>query len=187
MKSISRTLTKAAVATVAAGAVAVASASPAFAQRYYDRYHDDDGISAGEIIAGAVILGGIAAIASSVGRDRYDRYDRYDDRYRDRYDYRDNYRRGSARQAVDRCVRAAEQDAGRYTYGRANVMQIRDVDRKRNGYRVKGSIAVRDGYASRRGSRYRGDRRGYDTGRFTCDIRNGRIVDMNYRGLRGLR
>lgn len=187
MKIISRTLTKASVATVAAGAMALASASPAFAQRYNDRYDDDDGISAGEIIAGAVILGGIAAIASSAGRDRYDRYDRYDDRYRDRYNYRDNYRRGSARQSVDRCIRAAEQDAGRYTYGRANVMEIRDVDRKRNGYRVKGTIAVGDGYSSRRGNRYRNNRRGYDTGRFTCDIRNGRIVDIDYRGIRGLR
>ncbi len=177
-----KTFSKALAGTAAAGAMALASATPAQAQRYHD---DDDGIGAGEIIAGAVILGGIAAIASSIGG-----RDRYDDRYRDRYNHRDNYNRGSARQAVDRCVRAATQDANRYTYGRAQVTQIRDVDRRRDGYRVKGNLVVAEG--NRYGGRYdrynyRGrDRDRYDNGRFTCEIRYGRISDMDYSGIRGL-
>src|SRR5688572_18591675 len=96
-----KTITKALVGTVAAGAVAMTSASPAFAR---DR---DNGISTGEVIAGALILGGIAAVvASSNNNDRYDgRYDRsYDDRYGD-YNSGD-YRRGygnnySSRDAVE--------------------------------------------------------------------------------------
>src|SRR3546814_9780036 len=74
-----------------------------------DRY-DDDGIGAGEIIAGAVVLGGLAAILASAG-DRRD--DRYRDRYRDRryghgYDYG---RYGNSRSAVNQCVAAAERSA----------------------------------------------------------------------------
>ena len=57
------------------------SASPAMAQsRYNDR---DDRIDVGEIIAGALIIGGIAAVAGSAGRDRYD-YRGGDYRYDDR-------------------------------------------------------------------------------------------------------
>ena len=181
-----KTISKALVGTVAAGAMAVASASPAAAR---DR---DDGIDAGDVIAGAVILGGIAAIASAASkRDRYDdRY--YNGRYDDRRGY---YRRGNGQRAVERCIRAAERDAQRYGYRYADVTQIRDVDRKRGGWRVKGRIVVDGarGYGryNRYNSRYdRYDRRGYrsgDSGRFTCDIRRGRVVDIDYRGIRGLR
>ena len=77
MKSISKAL----IGTVAAGAMAMGAASPAQAQwRDRDR---GDGIDAGDIIAGALIIGGIAAIASAAGNDGYDRYDRYD-RYNQR-------------------------------------------------------------------------------------------------------
>ena len=58
-----QSFTKAALCTAAAGAMAFTSAAPAEAQRYRDR--DNDGISAGEVIAGALIIGGIAAIASA--------------------------------------------------------------------------------------------------------------------------
>ena len=61
-----KTITKALVGTVAAGAMAMASAAPAQAQ-YRDRDRDRDGIDAGDIIAGALIIGGIAAVAGAVG------------------------------------------------------------------------------------------------------------------------
>lgn len=185
-----KTISKALVGTVAAGAMAMASASPALA-RDRDR---DDGIDAGDIIAGALIIGGIAAVAGSIGndRDRYrgrtyggpyygnDRYDRYD-----RYGYN---RYGNPRQAVEQCVRTAERHASRYSYGRAHVTDIRDIDRKRDGYRVKGTIVVNErnrGWGRDYSYRYRG--RDYDTGRFTCDVRYGRVVDLDYSGIRGLR
>src|SRR3546814_13105766 len=76
--AIKTNLIRAAIGAATAGAMLM-SAAPAAARDRYDR----DGISAGEIIAGAVVLGGLAAILSSGDNDRYARYD---DRYRGRYD-----------------------------------------------------------------------------------------------------
>lgn len=193
MKTISRAL----VGTIAAGAMAMASAAPASAQdrnRHRDR---GDGISAGEVIAGAVILGGIAAVIASSGnnRDRYDDRDyRYDDRdYRggrdDRHGYDDGYGGYNARVAVDECVRAAERQAQRHSGANAEVYEVFDIERSRRGFEVSGRIAVRNDY---RGRGWGGDyRRGYrnngwDEGRFTCEWRHGRVDDIDYSGLRNL-
>ncbi|KTE21370.1 hypothetical protein ATE67_08755 [Sphingopyxis sp. H050] len=175
-------LTKAAIGAATAGAV-VMSATPAMARDRYDR----DGISAGEVIAGAVVLGGLAAILSSGNdRDRYDdRYGRYDDRYdRGRYDNDPRYgygydynRYGNSRAAVSQCVSAVERGTSRY--GRTDVTQVTSIDRKRDGYRVKGRVVVTDGYGGRWG---RGG--SYDKGKFSCDIRYGRVQDISYSGLR---
>lgn len=187
-----KTISKALVGSVAAGAMAMATASPAQAQQWRDR--DRGGIDAGDIIAGALIIGGIAAVASAASRDR-------DYRYRGR-DYRGRYDRAyqDPRSAIERCVYAAEGTANRYSYGgRSKVTDIRDVDRKRNGYNVKGRIAVNQMNRDyRRGDRrygrgwnsdYRGwnDRySGYDSGRFTCKVRYGRVTDVDFSGIRGL-
>ena len=192
-------LAKALAGTVAAGAMAVSAVAPAQA-----RDRDRDGISAGEVIAGALIIGGIAAAASSIGKDRYRDGYRYDDRrYRDRYRYdRAGYGgryRDNPRTAVEQCVRSAERDASRYTYGRAQVTDIRSVRDKRDGYDVRGRIAVNSYGRSYRGSSrygrgwggdYRGwnnNLRGYDSGKFTCKVRYGRVVDLDYSGIRRLR
>ena len=166
---------KAAIGAATAGAMLV-SAAPAAARDRYDR----DGIGAGEIIAGAVVLGGLAAILSASDNDRYDRYDnRYRDRYDDpRYGYGYDYNRyGDGRSAVSQCVRAVERGTSRY--GRTDVTQVTSIDRKRDGYKVKGRVVVRDGYGGRWG---RGG--SYDKGKFSCDIRYGRVVDIDYSGLR---
>ncbi|RPF70702.1 hypothetical protein [Aurantiacibacter spongiae] len=199
MKTFSKALGKGTMASLAAGAMALASASPAAAQGRYDRYdRDHDGISAGEVIAGAVILGGLAAILSSGNNDRYDRDYRYGTRG---YGYdRGGYNQYGSRQAVEQCVRTAEAEAQRYLGTRAEVYEIRDVDRERNGYEVKGRIAVQEGYGryDRRDRYGRYDRRGYgnyrrgynnrgwDEGRFECDVRYGRITDLDFSGIRGL-
>lgn len=184
-----KTISKALVGTVAAGAMAMASATPAFAQ---NRDRDRDGISAGEIIAGALIIGGIAAVAGSIGKDRY-RDRTYggpyygDDRYRDRYGY-DYNRYGNSRQAVNQCVNAAQQTARRYARGHARVTDIRDIDRRRDGYRVKGTIVVNErNNRWNRDYNYRYGGRDYDTGRFTCDVQYGRVVNLKFSGIRGLR
>lgn len=187
--------TKALVGTVAAGAVAVSSA-PAFAR---DGHHGD-GIDAGEVIAGALVIGGIAAIAASAGgRDYgYERAGYYDDY--GRYDgYRRDWRGGNPRGAVERCVNAAERNASLYGYGRADVTDIRDVRRFRYGYEVRGRIAVNgmgrgwrqgDGYYGRGwNGDYRGwnsSLRGYDSGRFRCRVEHGRVVEIDFDGIRGL-
>jgi len=196
MTTITKALAKGTIGAVAAGAMAMASASPAFAR---DR---DNGIDGKDILVGALVLGGIAAVAAaaSSGNDRYDR--RYNDRrYNDRrYDDRryrghdDRYRGDRSRygvsqgEAVQMCVRAAERTAQRYGGTRAEVYDIRDVDRERRGYEVKGRIAVREGrgygYNSRYNSRSYG--RGWDEGKFTCDVRRGRVVDIDFSGIRGL-
>ncbi|WP_321324828.1 hypothetical protein [uncultured Parasphingorhabdus sp.] len=159
-------LNKALVGTAAAAAMAV-SATPAMAKD-----NGNGGPSAGEVIAGVAIIGAIAAIASSSNKDRYYR----DTDYRgDRY-ANNRYRQINQRQAVNRCVRAAENGA---TYrGRASVTDIRDVDRTRNGYRVKGKILVEQ-------NRGRYNRNGYsDSGKFTCYVEGNRVSDIRYSGLK---
>jgi hypothetical protein len=162
---------------VAATAMTATSFSPAMAQDRRDR--DRDGINAGEVIAGAVVIGGIAALAGAFDGDRNDR--RYNDRdYRgDRFDRNGYGVRGGSRNAVERCVRAAENQARRFGgYRYADVIDVRDLDRTRDGFRVKGRISVE-------GSPRWGGRRS-DRGNFTCHIdgRGAPFVDFN--GIRGL-
>jgi len=174
-----KNLTKAMVGTVAAGAMAVSTATPAMAR---DRDH---GIDAGDVIAGALIIGGIAAVAAATSKNDRDHY-RYGNDYRyDRAGYRYGHRI-SERQAVRECVQAVERTANRYGYRFADVTQIRDVDRERGGWEVKGRLIVQDGY--HRGYRHDASYgRGYDKGKFTCDVRHGRVVDIDFKGIRGLR
>ena len=192
-----KTITKALVGTVAAGAMAMASAAPAQAQ-YRER--DRGGIDVGDVIAGALIIGGIAAVASAAGgRNRgynggYNDGYVYEGRgYNNGYGYNGYDRAGDPRQAVEQCVYAAERNASRYSYGgNAQVTDIRDINRKRDGYTVKGRIAVntRNGNWQRgwngdyRG--YNNNYRGYDSGSFTCKVRYGQVYDLDYSGIRGL-
>lgn len=174
-----KTISKAFVGSVAAGAMALASATPAMAQ---DRYRDrGDGISAGDIIAGALVIGGIAAVAGSIGNNRGTYGEPYyGDRYGSNYGY-DYNRHGNSRQAVQQCVSAAQRGA----YG-ARVTDVRDIDRKRDGYRVKGTLIVNErGSGWGRDYNYRYSGSNYDRGTFTCDVRYGRVVDLDYNGLRG--
>ena len=209
MKTISKALAKGAIATVAAGAMAVSSATPAFAE-----HRDRGGVSAGDVIAGALVIGGIAAIASAASNGNRDRgYDNRDGSYRydragygnygnndgyGRYD-RDDYNRGNSRRAIEQCVRTAERQASRYSYGRADVTDVRDIRETRYGFEVRGRIAVNaSGRDWRRGDRdhgqgwggdYRGwnsSMRGYDSGSFSCKFERGRIVDLDFNGIRGL-
>lgn len=195
-------MTKALLGTGAAAAALVSTASPALA-----RDRDRDGIDVGDIIAGAVVIGGIAAVAGAIGNDRgYDNgYPSGSYRYNDRYGYNDRssgygYQNGNSRQAVEQCVATAQNEASRYSYGRADVTDIRGVDRNSRGYTVRGRIAVngqnrswRNGdsnYGRGWNDDYRGwnnNLRGYDAGSFRCKVEYGRVVDIDFSGIRGLR
>lgn len=158
---------------VAATALAATSVTPALA-----RDRDRDGIGAGEIIAGAVVIGGIAALAGAFDNDRG----------RDRLEYREfrgeRWDRGGfgfaggPRAAVDRCVRAAENQARRFGgYRFADVIDVRDVDRTRDGFRVRGRMDVGGGW----------NRRGNDRGNFTCRVDGRGQPLIDFGGIRGLR
>ncbi len=189
MSKFTKNFAKGGIATSAVAAMALAGATPAQAR---DR---DRGIDAGDVIAGAVILGGIAAIASAASKkDRYRDYrgrgdyrDYRGDRYRDRnynrgYNANVRYDRGfsNGRGAVERCVRAAERQARRFGGFRyADVTEIRDIDRTRYGFRVKGRIEVDNARGYRHG--------GYDRGKFTCFVDGRGRPQVEFRNIRGLR
>ncbi|MEO1729994.1 MAG: hypothetical protein AAFR64_04580 [Pseudomonadota bacterium] len=169
MTDLKKTITKGALGTVAAGAMALASATPAMA----DNHRDRGGIGAEEVIAGALVIGGIAALAGAFDGDRDHR----------RVTHRGYNHRGaygiSPRRAVDRCVRAAERQARRFGGWRfADVTRVRDVDRTRRGFRVEGRIEVEGN---------RNFRRNFDRGRFTCYFDGQGRPFIDFDGVRGLR
>ena len=175
--------------------MALSAAAPASAQTYRDRHHD--GIGVGEIIAGAVVLGGIAAVVSSASRNnsRYG-YDNYGHDYgrdynRDGYSGydRDGYR-GNPRQAVQICINAAQREVGRYGYSRANVSQITDVRAKDWGYEVRGRIEVDGGRSYNRAynngwnnNGWNSYNRGSDSGSFKCKFERGQITGLSLSGI----
>ncbi len=116
-------------------------------------------VDVGDVVAGVLIIGGIAAIANAAKRERY--RDRNGDwRYPDNRDYRSgDYRddagsRGLDR-AVEQCVAEIERDQ--------RVQRVDSVDRDGNGWRVTGSL--------------------YNGAGFTCSIgEDGRIENLDTGG-----
>lgn len=130
--------------------------------------HRHRGIRTGDVLAGVLILGGIAAVASAASKDRRERdYRDRDYRYRDRdVRYRDrDYepRRGDSRynggrgidNAVRMCVDEIERDV--------RVDSVDSVDRNGEGWSVTGVLFNGDGFTCRIGS-------------------DGRISDVDYGG-----
>jgi hypothetical protein len=184
-------MTKTLLGAGAAAAALVSVTVPAQARDRHDRNgdRDRDSISAGEIIAGAVVLGGLVAVLSSGNNGRNDRRG-YDDRNDDnRAGYNYDNRNGSGRAAINQCVSSVERWANGHS--RSDVTQVRSIERTRYGYRVKGNVVVQDGGRGRYENNYYGNdrfggnayQRGYDEGRFTCFVERGRVVDIDYRGL----
>lgn len=158
-----KTFSKGMIGAALAAMVTVTAAAPAEARPYYR--HHDNGIDAGDVIAGVAIIGGIAAIASAIGSSNRDRYD---DRY-DRSSY--GYGYGNRGYGEGAAVSACSAEAARF--GRGQV-RITDVDRRGNdSFRVRGII---DG----NGGGYYGGGYGYDRIGFDCDAYgNGRIADFD--------
>ena len=134
---------------VAMAAALSMTATPAMARGWggWGHYHHHDGVDAGDIFAGLLAIGGIAAIAAAVSNSHKDRRQR-DYRYpqpdyrapparyeddRDPRGYRDDGGRSSfdIDGAVDRCVDEVER-------GDRRVDEVDSVWRDGEGWRVEG-------------------------------------------------
>lgn len=136
----------------------------------WDRHrhrHRDRGVDAGDVVAGVLILGGIAAIATAIKNDRErdyrDREVRHPDDYRYREgsdghwrddDDRDDWRgRSGLDNAASICVGEVEREA--------RVDRVDAVDRDASGWEVRGTLSDGAGFICRIGS-------------------DGRIADVDY-------
>jgi hypothetical protein len=115
--NISRKLT----CGVAAILVLLSTAAPADAR---GRHRDRDDIDAGDVVGAAVVLGGIALIASAFKKDGYG----------------GSY--GAERKAIKACVREAER--GGSDDDMTRVRDITDVERRDGYYLVRGVLETRD-------------------------------------------
>lgn len=132
------------------------------AQRHrWGRYRGRDRVDVGDVLAGVLIIGGIAAIASAASKNRDER-NRYPETYPDE---RQRYRQGDWRadgsgleRAVDMCVDEIER-------GPERVEVVDNASRTGEGWMVSGAL---------------------DTGAgFNCRIdNNGRIRDVDLGGSR---
>lgn len=124
------------------------------------------GVRGGDILAGVLILGGIAAVASAANNNRrrerdvviVDRdrdYERRDDRRDDRRNTRRSTGASGLENAVSQCVDRIERDV--------RVDSIDSVDRNGEGWFVTGSLFNGSGFACRIGN-------------------DGRIADIDYSG-----
>lgn len=162
MKFASKTVTGA----LAAALLTTAAASPAEAR--HRGYRHNDGISLGDVVLGTIAVAGVATAIGALSSGR-----RYDDRYDDRYG------RTSGRSvSVDACAYEAEREAGRRFGAPARVRDIEEIDRNRYGYRVRGTVEVRDDYNDGYGRDRYYDRRRPERVAFTCAVENGRVRDL---------
>lgn len=123
------------------------------------RRHHNDGIDAGDVLGGLLVVGVIAAVASAASRPKQPRS--YPAQYPSRpNDYQSprsdpRYNSQGIDRAADMCVREIERDV--------RVSGVDAVERSADGWRVSGTLYNGDG--------------------FTCQIGpDGRVEDVNYSG-----
>jgi hypothetical protein len=107
---------KRATAWAGAAALLAVSAAPAEARRWH-HHHDD--VDVGDLVAGAVVVGGIAAVASALTQGNREKQDA----------------------AVDACSREAENRIG------GAVGEIGNVSKSKGYYTVEGTVEAGDGGA----------------------------------------
>lgn len=114
------------IVTSLAAALLASAAAPADARGRHHRHHDD--VDAGDIVAGAVVAVGIAALVSSIGEAKRAKQDA----------------------AVDRCSAEAEGRTG------GRVSEILHVGRRKGYYTVEGALDGGDSFTCtvRRGTIY---------------------------------
>jgi hypothetical protein len=138
-------------AALALAASASMIATPALARdRWHHGRHHGDGIDGGDLLAGVLILGGIAAIASAASKDDSD------NEYREPYPYPDerpeyrpeyaprapspDYVGGGIDSAVDMCV-------GQVERGNENVASVDNAARTGDGWRISGQLGSGGGFS----------------------------------------
>ncbi len=172
--------TLAAAAAVVITSVGV-SVTPAEARSRHGGwgYRHHDRVSTGDVLGGLLIIGTIAAIASSVSKDKRERAPdyRYDPPYRDnqRYDDRDTdyvppieespdtraYGNGDVEsRAADACGWAVEAEMG----DDARVDSITDTQPNNGGWYVTGTASRSDN----------------DVRSFGCSYQGGRVIDVSF-------
>ncbi|WP_332820047.1 hypothetical protein [Sphingopyxis sp.] len=178
MRKLTSLTTAAAIVLTSVGL----SAAPAEARgRHHGGwgYRHHDRISTGDVLGGLLIIGTIAAIASSVGKDKRERAPdyRYDPPYPDerrdtprsepqaepRPETRDvrPYGNGEAEaRAADACSWAVEGEMG----DDARVDSITDTQPNNGGWYVTGTASTAEGAARS----------------FGCSYSNGRVVDVSF-------
>jgi hypothetical protein len=107
------------IAGAAAAALLVMAAAPAQADRWHHHHHDN--VDAGDLVAGAVIVGGIAAIASAITQGNREKQD----------------------SAVEACSSEAENRTG------GRVAEIVHVGKSKGYYTVEGRLDGGDGAPAR--------------------------------------
>jgi predicted secreted Zn-dependent protease len=103
-----------AICWAAAAALLAASAAPAEARRWH-RHHDD--VDAGDVVTGAIVIGGIAAIANAITQGNREKQDA----------------------AVDACAGEAENRTG------GRIAEIGRVTKSKGYYTVEGQVEQPDG------------------------------------------
>ncbi len=153
--AIQRNLT----AGIVAAALVSGSITPALARGYdrgwghgHRRWHHRDHVDAGDVIAGAAVIGILAAILSSSGKKKRDTARRDGDI-------------NSEDAAVDACAQATEAQAG----DKASVRDITQVDRNGDGWDVEGIVEQRTEWRDNSDTARR---------RFTCTIRYGAVQNV---------
>lgn len=132
----------------------LASTAPATATTYdgngenadgWRRRHRRGGVDAGDVIAGVVVLGAIAAIASSASNNRdreRERREREQVRYREPVQQQRSWGSGGIDSAVDMCIDQVER-------GRDRVDSVDNAARDARGWNVSGSLSNGDYFSCR--------------------------------------
>lgn len=120
-----------------------ASAEDAYGYRYRRHRHRNRGIDAGDVIAGVVVLGAIAAIAGAASNNRDDRRrDRDDVRQREPVRQNSGWNSGGIDNAVDMCVDQIER-------GDTRVDDVDNASRNGTGWDISGSLNNGDRFSCR--------------------------------------
>jgi hypothetical protein len=137
---------KLAAATALAAAFSML-ATPVEARERWGRWHHGrDRVDTGDVLAGVLILGGIAAIASAASKNAREGQERYPQPYPDsdaRYRTPGSYERSDSRgmdRAADMCVAEVELRSG-------PVGSVEGVNRNRDGWQVSGELENGNGYS----------------------------------------